>query len=170
MHLHFQMVGWRLAPFHDWFSVLCNIVLGFEVEEGVGLICTCREGICDMRCTECFPCTITCKSCFLRTHQHQPFHWAHCWNSRYFEKTDFATLGGVLYLGHGRSPCNLRDSRHTRRIIITHTNGVHESNVSFCVCVGSSEQWEQLMRQRLFPATFTSPRARLLSTFSNSLT
>jgi hypothetical protein len=75
------------------------------------------------------------------------------------KKKDFATLGGVLHLGHCGSPCNLGDSRHTRRIIITHINGVHKTNVSFCACVGSSDQWEQLMRRRLFPATFTSPES-----------
>jgi hypothetical protein len=31
--------------------------------------------------------------------------------------------------------------------------------VSFCACAGSSEQWEQLMRRRLFPSTFTSPES-----------
>ena len=130
--------------------------MGFEVEDDVGSPCNCGVGVCDTRCTDCSPTMLTCSDCFVRKHQTHPFHWAQVWNSKYFQKVGFSSLGGVLHLGHAGTPC---ESSRTRKMIITHVNGVHETTVSFCACNGANEQWVQLLRRRLFPATFVCPES-----------
>jgi hypothetical protein len=81
------------------------------------------------------------------------------WNSRFFDRRDFSELGGVVHLGHGGNPCPcLAHTPPTQsRICISHTNGIHLTNVVYCGCAGSGEAWEQLLRNRIFPSTLSRP-------------
>jgi hypothetical protein len=43
-------------------------------------------------------------------------------------------------------------------MIITHVNGVHELLVTFCECHGCVARWEQLLSNRIVPATMDAPQ------------
>lgn len=48
----------------------------------------------------------------------------------------------------------------TRLVLVGHTNGFHTHCVSFCRCPGDlTADWQQLLRIRIWPATFGQPRS-----------
>ena len=120
---------------------------------------SCKRTTGVVRCDECLAGPLTCQECFVNHHKSMPFHWAHVWNRRYFEKCSFADLGGILCLGHGGLPCdNAYPNPTPSDITIAHTNGVHRARVLFCECFRAAEHWKQLIQHRIFPATLTKPK------------
>lgn len=52
------------------------------------------------------------------------------------------------------------DTGATRMLLVGHTNGFHTHHVSFCRCPGElTADWQQLLRVRIWPATFGRPRS-----------
>jgi hypothetical protein len=152
-----KTVAAYLKPFRDNLDRICELVLELETQDGIGELCECGRAVSDTRCTECWPATSSCRTCFLEAHERHPFHWAEVWNSRYFVRTDFSSLGGVLNLGHSGQVCPGRSKIGPTRMTIVHVNGVHELLVAFCEC-HSVNRWEQLVRHRIFPATLDCPQ------------
>lgn len=72
-----------------------------------------------------------------------------------------------MYAGHGGAPCPA-SVKHNEMIII-HTNGIHRRSVQFCDCNDLTENFQQLLLLRLFPATLKFPATAftfdLLGTF-----
>lgn len=98
--------------------------------------------------------------CFMESHQDSPTHWAEVWNKAggYFVRHDISALPGgyALQLGHGGRACPCPSP--LRSFTIVDTNGVHSSKVKFCQCIGGTNHVTQLMRAKLFPATFLDPK------------
>lgn len=44
-----------------------------------------------------------------------------------------------------------------KRIVVLHTNGLHEVEVNVCGCCSNLEMWQQLLRGSWYPATQTQP-------------
>lgn len=148
----------HMSPFRENFSLICDIVLAFEAEAGIGDECACGSAICDTRCVECFPTTLSCKKCFVRGHQNNPFHWAEVWDETHFKRVDFSDIGGIIHLGHRGSVCPSREQDVSpSKVTVVHVNGVHTAQMTFCTCSDAELHWKQLLRHRLFPATLKTP-------------
>ena len=64
-----------------------------------------------------------------------------------------------MHLGHGIGQrCPNPDLGVTTLFIVLDLSGVHEVAVIFCGCEGAVPHHVQLLRHRMFPATFTEPR------------
>ncbi|TDL22683.1 hypothetical protein BD410DRAFT_803124, partial [Rickenella mellea] len=75
-------------------------------------------------------------------------------------EADQASLGLILHLGHHGMPCDeIATDRAPSTLIITHTNGIHESKVHWCACKGCPSRVSQLVRAGLFPATPENPES-----------
>ena len=89
-----------------------------------------------------------------------------------FARTSLSLLGQVVQLGHDGRACPHPASK-TSRIVVTHTNGVHELRVRFCECLDENDlfhyEWVQLMRRGWFPASTSRPETaftfQMLDTF-----
>lgn len=135
-----------------------TVLMRLYYEADTGLLCDCGEGPRDTRCIECHASRPTCGACFVRTHMRQPFHWAEVWNGEFFERKDYSQIGGMVYLGHHGLPCPARNpSGQPRSIIVAHTNCIHSVLLHYCECHNADEQWQQLLKHRLFPATIDRP-------------
>jgi hypothetical protein len=64
-------------------------------------------------------------------------------------------LGHSIQLGHYGWPCP--EAKEAVRMIITHTNGIHATSITFCGENGKVDRVEQLMAARLFPSTWKNP-------------
>jgi ferredoxin len=106
-----------------------------------------------VRCTSCFQCPVYCPSCLLSSHGRLPFHCVERWTGTHFMRTTLATQGYVLHLHRGPGPC---DGDCTSNMTIIAANGIHELQVQQCMCV-DLPVFDQLMKLRLFPATFDRP-------------
>ncbi|THU92548.1 hypothetical protein K435DRAFT_800385 [Dendrothele bispora CBS 962.96] len=62
---------------------------------------------------------------------------------------------GKRLLGHTSGTC--RNPQKPVKFIITHSNGVHGTRVSFCECFGCGNRVHQLMRAKLFPGSAAEP-------------
>jgi hypothetical protein len=80
------------------------------------------------------------------------------WNGLFFAVVTLQSIGLRVQLGHGGAPCPVPSAPET--LSIFDTSGVHSISVNFCDCRmnGIVSQPTQLLRARLFPATFKWPR------------
>ena len=92
------------------------------------------------------------------------------WNGDYFRKESLATLGLTLQLGHTIGErCPHPSSCH--QFTIFDLTGVHQAVIRYCTCAPGDGGYRrrQLLRSRLFPATFVHPQTvfsfRLLDCF-----
>ncbi|THU83394.1 hypothetical protein K435DRAFT_871314 [Dendrothele bispora CBS 962.96] len=117
------------------------------------------------RCVDCTNAPLMCQDCCVENHRLNPLHRIEHWTGRYFEKISLRRLGLVIQLGHQNgSECPFPVSGPSKFIIV-HNNGIHRVRMSYCGCEASlssqtgsmHHKWEQLMRNRLFPATHTRP-------------
>lgn len=119
------------------------------------------------RCLECFNALALCATCIVTRHHLQPLHQIQMWTGTYFDAYTLHSLGLVMYLGHGGAPCPA--SVALKEMVIIHTNGIHRRSVQFCDCNDLTENFQQLMILRLFPATLKFPATAftfdLLETF-----
>ena len=78
------------------------------------------------------------------------------WTGDFFNKAPLHRLGLVVTLGdhHAQALCRLSTRK---RIVVLHTNGLHEINVDVCGCRLNLEMYQQLLRISWFPATPCQP-------------
>ena len=70
------------------------------------MFCTgCQSPNGCVRCLECFGDGWECIRCCLDHHRRHPFHKVEKWDGKKFRRTTLASLGLVLFLGHGGDPC-----------------------------------------------------------------
>ncbi|KZT55313.1 hypothetical protein CALCODRAFT_413673, partial [Calocera cornea HHB12733] len=110
------------------------------------------------RCRDCFQPPELCRSCQAQAHVHQPFHWVDVWTGDYFARDSLKNLGLVLNVGHCGLACPAAVSYPTVTLVIVHVNGVHKVSISFCRCDDRAERYVQLLRERLFPASYEQPQ------------
>lgn len=77
------------------------------------------------------------------------------WTGTYFDAHTLHNLDFVMYLGHDGAPCPA--SVRLLEMVIIHTNGIHRRSVQFCDCNSLTENFQQLLILRLFPATLKFP-------------
>ncbi|KAI0795176.1 hypothetical protein BC629DRAFT_1439482 [Irpex lacteus] len=108
------------------------------------------------RCEECFGKALLCKECCVEMHRRLPLHRIKEWTGQFFRRTTLLELGLVVPLGDhtGGSPCPMASKK---KIVVLHTNGIHEVAVEFCECRTDAERFRQLLRASWYPATPLSP-------------
>ncbi|KAF6743906.1 hypothetical protein DFP72DRAFT_826853 [Ephemerocybe angulata] len=115
---------------------------------------------CTTRCNDCLQYRISCSDCFVSAHQNLPTHWAEVWQdgTGFFLRHDISALAGgfAFQTGHRGRPCPRPSSARTFTIV--DVNGIHSTKIRFCGCSGSDDHVAQLMRSKLFPATFVDPK------------
>ncbi|GBE89741.1 hypothetical protein SCP_1700660 [Sparassis crispa] len=95
-----------------------------------------------------------CAECIMNGHHHDPFHWIDVWNGEFFDKVDLLTLGYRLCLGHYGACCPyVVDHVSPSKLVVTHTNGVHEVRTHWCHCPGAPGRVFQMLHAGLFPVT-----------------
>lgn len=141
-----------------------------ETEVNAGHQCpSCRTpGSAKYRCLECFDASALCATCIVARHRFQPFHQIQIWTGTHFDSHSLHSLDYVMYLGHDGKRCPASVVK-PHKMVIVHTNGIHHCLVQFCDCNNYTENFQQLMMVRLFPATPKFPATaftfRLLETF-----
>ena len=112
------------------------------------------------RCCDCFQPSIQCKRCILNEHIKMPFHFVCEWkrDERFWSRKALTSLGVVINLGHGGSPCPSH-TRPPRAFTIVSQHGIHHLSVQFCECKGEKSVPEsiQLVRAGLWPSTWDRP-------------
>ncbi|KAJ3963950.1 hypothetical protein EV361DRAFT_956450 [Lentinula raphanica] len=129
--------------------------------------CACGRGKHLVTCQDCIFYEPACSECFIDAHRLMPLHWARVWDAErgFYRCSDISVLREdyAIPLGHESGICP--NPQSSIKFIITHSNGVHGTRVSFCNCFGSGTRIEQLMRAKLFPGSAVEP----ISAFSFSL-
>ncbi|KAJ7488488.1 hypothetical protein B0H11DRAFT_1912979 [Mycena galericulata] len=137
-------------------------ILNHEADAKMGTPCHCGSGALRMAmCHECTEYPPSCIPCFGRDHKYNYFHWAEIWNVNkgFYVRHEMSVIAPPLQIGHYADPCaNVVSGAEPATLIITHTNGIHEIKAHFCGHTTESRVY-QLMRARLFPATFDTPRS-----------
>jgi hypothetical protein len=126
----------------------------------MGSPCACETGkLRDVKCFDCTQYEVSCRDCFVRDHRNNPFHWAEVWDAEqgFYVRHDMAKVGSALQLGHHGRDCSVvQPSEAPILFTVTHTNGLHSTQVRFCGHQDNNRV-TQLMDARLFPSTFTTP-------------
>lgn len=81
------------------------------------------------------------------------------WNGHFFERISLAQLGLRVQLGHPVGErCFGATPAFVKGFTVMDINGIHLINLDLCQCgMGNQLPAIQLLRARLFPATFTNP-------------
>ncbi|PPR05742.1 hypothetical protein CVT26_008495 [Gymnopilus dilepis] len=108
------------------------------------------------RCSDCFYPHMLCKECCVRRHRMLPLHVIQEWTGSTFIKTSLKKLGFRIQLNHLSLKCSQPEAGHAK-LVILHTNGLHEVSLDFCGCQPVSKV-RQLMRRGLFPSSQDNPR------------
>lgn len=149
------MDKWRAS-----FSDISAEMLSWEVEGKANCVCG-NPGL--FRCTECTGSPLRCKDCIRTSHKHLPLHWVEGWTDLFFQRYDLSTVGFVIYLGHNGDRCpNAPTVKEHHKIVIGHTNGIHDCIVEYCHCAGRADNVTQLLRARLWPATLGNPHSAFM--------
>jgi CxC2 like cysteine cluster associated with KDZ transposases len=153
------------AQFHSEKAKLADLLYHHDSDEGYGAVCTTcsSESIATVRCTDCWHRIPTCEGCFIATHARMPTHWAEVWSPLrgFTNRCDISALSSQphIQLGHAGGPCpNSLPDGLLHEFIVVDINGVHNTRLRFCTCRNSDTPVAQLMKARLFPATFVKPR------------
>ncbi|KZT56832.1 hypothetical protein CALCODRAFT_435178, partial [Calocera cornea HHB12733] len=117
-----------------------------------------RSSVPITRCRECFQPPELCRSCQIEAHVHQPFHWVDVWSGDYFARDSLQNLGLILNIGHCGAACPAAVPYPTIPLVVVHINGVHKMSISFCRCDDGAKRYVQLLRERLFPASYEHPQ------------
>lgn len=162
-YLVLQGASKYMQEYLDIFEDLLDHIIAHETDELIGKPCDCGTAHRTTRCDDCLQSKPTCNMCFVASHQNTPLHWAERWNGGFFERLDISRLGHTITLGHQGSIC--RNSTPIR-FIITDSNGIHDTRLAFCRCIGAPKDVNQLMRARIFLGSIKSPSSGLHSMFS----
>jgi hypothetical protein len=152
-----------MATFSSEFPALQESILLKSYHSGVGDLCHCQRGPALFRCAGqeyCFGAKLLCQACTLLRHQWLPFHRTEQWNGNTFVDYSLEKLGYILYLGHDGEKCpNISETTPpSRRMVIVHTNGIHNMPIHFCHCSTALSEPLQLCDEQLFPATMIRPQ------------
>ncbi|KAH9486111.1 hypothetical protein JR316_0000175 [Psilocybe cubensis] len=157
----------ELQAFQDNKDELLDYLFEREHHPLIGTPCQCGQGTRLVCCTECLGHNATCRLCFIAAHLSMPCHWALVWqegeHGGFFVKRDISQLipGGnfAIPLGHGglRCPGPETEEENVFFQIIDH-NGVHDTRVHFCTCLGRPNRVRQLIQFGFFPATLKQPK------------
>ncbi|KAI6148756.1 hypothetical protein BKA82DRAFT_3978415, partial [Pisolithus tinctorius] len=138
------------------------------------------------RCTDCLHQPMFCRECCRMTQQCLLFHRVQHWNGEFFEESALHMTGAQLQLGHIGAACLSDPSNangtggpvkmnapewedvddvppHMRRplgskyLTVVNVTGVHFIPVHWCQCEAAESFQLQLLRAKLFPATFEKP-------------
>jgi hypothetical protein len=80
------------------------------------------------------------------------------WNGKCFDKESLQNLGYRYQLGHSGAPC---PSPHPgpKNFIVFDITGPHFVTIDYCHCCDEPlSTWNQLLREKWFPATLTRPQ------------
>ncbi|KIJ47597.1 hypothetical protein M422DRAFT_248592, partial [Sphaerobolus stellatus SS14] len=110
-------------------------------------------------CQECCQGPLLCAECMVECHRVLPFHQIEKWDDGFFKRISLFDLGHLLLLGHNGRVCPQSSTSDIKKLIITHTNGIHKVKLVYCRCVDAGTHIEQLLRARFFPATLVEPRS-----------
>ena len=80
------------------------------------------------------------------------------WNGKFFEHVMLQSLNCHIQLGHLiGNHCLLRYPASGDSFVVIDTSGVHKVGLDYCGCKAGVDEVTQLLRFRLYPATFHSP-------------
>jgi hypothetical protein len=149
-----------MDTFKPKYGDIINAMLAAESPATIGERCSC--GIANaLRLCHCNDCNFfepCCAACFIMAHLHNPYHWVEFWNGRFFERKDISKIGYIITFGHDVHGNRCPHSEAIQFTIVT-TNGVHETLVAFCACIGKTQsRFDHLLRARIFPATTSAPQ------------
>lgn len=118
------------------------------------------------RCVDCFKAPMWCRACIVTAHRYNPFHHIERWDGKMFVRDSLCSQDSTHHslclqtdVKSGTTPCRHapRNNKFMRFTICDH-NGFHTRDIQLCYCEGAGETWEQLLKVRLFPATFKAPQ------------
>ncbi|KIK52551.1 hypothetical protein GYMLUDRAFT_146096, partial [Collybiopsis luxurians FD-317 M1] len=77
----------------------------------------------------------------------------------YYRKADISSLQGGEYAIH-LCPYGPRcaSPSEPHKVTVVHTNGIHGTRISYCLCDGSPQPLDQSMNAHLFPAMIKQPK------------
>jgi hypothetical protein len=147
-----------MEKFNKQFDTFQRGIFATEVDPLTSTLCSCKKDIRSIRCLDCRQYAPTCASCFLKSHIHCFDHWAHVWNGHFFEARDISTLGAVLTLCHNGASCPcVSYTKGTKDFTLVAVNGIHRTRLAFCECPKAPKELDQLIQNRIFPATTAAP-------------
>jgi len=135
-----------------------------RIEAPMSLTCLTPNcpNVASFECDSCYSFGMKCQSCFLIAHRENPFHFAKHWNGEYFERKGLKELGFRWSLNHGGDDCPyITDGTGVQDLKILDITGIHFLEVGFCRCANHPSFGEQLLGQRLFPATLKRPQTAI---------
>ncbi|KIO09151.1 hypothetical protein M404DRAFT_132260, partial [Pisolithus tinctorius Marx 270] len=138
------------------------------------------------RCPDCIHQPLFCKECCRVTHQGLLFHRVQQWAGNFFKESALHMTGAELHLGHSRAICplDLPSASHasgtcpidrkewedvddmpphlwrpvrSKYLTMVDVTRVHFIPVCWCQCKDAKAYPIQLLRVKLFPATFEKP-------------
>ncbi|KAG2144695.1 uncharacterized protein EDB93DRAFT_1087402, partial [Suillus bovinus] len=166
-------------------DLFLDVILESEDLANGGLCerCQSHEGL--FWCLTCSGDHAWCRACILEAHKSLPFHKMQQWNGKCFGDTSLKQMGYLWHMGHGGRPCPSSQgswewedldvhidkqgegtgshiasetSPPTTSLTIVHSTGVFTHNILWCHCPGSLQQYLQLLKAGLFPASISRPR------------
>lgn len=148
-----------MKEFIPHFGDFLHAIFSRESPPRIGEPCACgRLGAMRMcHCNDCMFFETCCSECFVNLHRLVPHHWVEVWNGRFMERCDISKLGYVHTFGHDLTggPCK---AAPIFNFILVDINGVHETKVSFCACIGRRrERVDHLLEAAIFPSTVRLP-------------
>ncbi|KAK7049202.1 hypothetical protein VNI00_005803 [Paramarasmius palmivorus] len=113
-------------------------------------------------CRDCSEACVFCQACLVSRHETKPLHYVEKWNGSFFDRTTLKSLGLKVQLGHPCGHICMMPRQARTGFVVVDVDSIQEVDLFFCMCqppedVG--EQWQQLMRHELFPATSIQPHA-----------
>ncbi|PPQ97896.1 hypothetical protein CVT26_013070 [Gymnopilus dilepis] len=118
---------------------------------------TTPPGRAEYRCSECFIPDLTCASCCVKRHRMNPFHRIEKWSDSRFVGVSLKSIGLKIQLNHFSMFCTNPIPCHSRMLVL-HTNGIHEVDVQYCGCSRAISPHLQLLRWRLYPSSQLNAR------------
>ncbi|CAK5277856.1 unnamed protein product, partial [Mycena citricolor] len=151
------------------FDTMQQHILDSFCARDLGTRCRCGKaeaGDTCVRCRDCFKAPLLCDSCLVSSHVNNPFHVVERWTGTHFERTSLQDCGMVIFLclnsaGERCPQVTERSARCTNTVVVGDITGFQTITMEFCSCVAAgssvvSNDWQQLMALRLYPATRTS--------------
>ncbi|KAK6992758.1 hypothetical protein R3P38DRAFT_141697 [Favolaschia claudopus] len=122
------------------------------------VLCGCGEPAL-FRCLECGVTAMRCATCIVERHSPRVLHHIEKWDGHAFVRDSLCGAGQGIHLLHdGRKCRHAPPASKGREFVLAHTNGIHVSRIFFCRCPDAPEDYIQLLRERLYPATLEIPQ------------
>ncbi|RXW15581.1 hypothetical protein EST38_g10274 [Candolleomyces aberdarensis] len=150
---------------HEWvhhIDTYLQVMIGLEGRNNqCDAICTgCDTNPALYRCLGCDVNNLSCHSCMVLSHTHQPLHQIKMWNGSHFVKATLKELGLRIQLGHrtGETCQNPLKATNDDFVIVDYDQ-IHEVGLDYCGCGATNkDQTVQLLERRFYPATTTNPK------------